>query len=310
MAKLTRVFQKLFGDGGDQSHFEEFGARAAGSAVFTKDPNTIQAGSAFTGNGWKDAVNPTNNAPFLEDWNGLCLLIFRQFGYLFQEGIPEWDISTTYYIGGIVKKTGTTELYGSLTDNNLGNALPNQTDNGSWHYLNPQSVPPGQVSDFAGASVPFGYLLCDGTSYPQASYPALYAAIGSLWDTFNGASSPGAGNFRVPDLRSLTTIGAGQGTGFSNRTLATLLGEENHVLIVGEMPSHTHVDAGHGHSINVNYDGAGGGGEHVRSWLNTIITGVLSAPILSGSANNQNTGGGGAHNNMQPSAVLNKIIKY
>src|SRR5689334_19702372 len=40
-----------------------------------------------------------------------------------------------------------------------------------------------------------GWLLCDGTSYKQSDYPALFTAIGSA----NGSS--GAGQFNVPDLR-------------------------------------------------------------------------------------------------------------
>lgn len=136
MAKLTRIFQNLFGRDGDQAHFGEFGSRSAGSPFNTKDPAVIQALAAFVTNGWKDAINGSNKAPFLEDMNGLFLLIFRQIAYLLQEGNAEWDGSTTYYIGSIVKKTGTFELYGSLTDNNTGNALPSQTNNANWQYLN------------------------------------------------------------------------------------------------------------------------------------------------------------------------------
>lgn len=316
MAKLPRIFQNLFGSGGDQSHFGQFGSRVAAPPGFTtKDPASIQALSAFVTNGWLDAINSANKAPFLEDMNGLFYLLFYQICYGMQEGIVEWNASTTYYVGSIVKKTGTTELYGSLVNNNTGNALPNQTANANWNYLNPASVAPGIISDFGGGTAaPFGYLLCDGTVYAQASFPALFAAIGSSWNI----GGEGAGNFRVPDLRGRTTIGAGQGSGLTNRTLAQLIGEETHTLVVGEMPSHSHgvTDVGHAHfrssTVAISVDSTG------SSRIDTWGTGAL--PLFANDGNSRtsvnttgiainNAGGGGAHNIMQPSAVVTKIIK-
>jgi len=64
--------------------------------------------------------------------NGLLKVLSYQGAYALQEGIPEYDASTTYYIGSIVKKTGTFELYGSLTDDNVGQAL---TDAANWKFL-------------------------------------------------------------------------------------------------------------------------------------------------------------------------------
>lgn len=313
MAKLSRVFQVLFGRDGSGSHFGEFGSRAAGSPVNTKDPATIQALSAFFTNGWVDAINAANKAPFLEDMNGLFYLLFYQIAYLFQEGNAEWDNGTTYFTGSIVKKTGTFELYGSVVDNNLGNALPAQTTNGFWQYLNPQTVASGIIQDFAGSVVPVGYLLCDGTAYAQIAQPNLFAAIGHGWDTFNGAASPGAGNFRVPDLRSLATIGVGQGTGFSNRTLASIVGEENHVLVVGEMPSHSHgvTDPTHAHTERQGTAGGPINGTPTNSLWDgvSVILGAIATAAASTGISIQNTGGGAGHNNMQPSAAVNKIIK-
>lgn len=315
MAKLPRVFQNLFGLNGSQSHFGQFGSRAASAPLPTKDPSTIQSLDAFVNNGWLDAINAANKAPFLEDMNGLFLLIFRQIGYFFQEGIPEWDTSTTYYIGSIVKKTGTFELYGSLTNTNVGNALPSQVDSANWKYLNPPPLPPGSLLDHAGQNgggPPVGYLYCDGTQYAQASYPALYAAIGDLWATFNGWAAPGAGNFRVPDLRSVTTIGNGQGIGLSLRSVGQFVGEETHTLVVGEMPSHTHSvnDPGHAHTEKV---GVGGGSltAAVSSTLTSAVTNTSFATVAASTGITlDNTGGGGAHNNMQPSAGVYKMIKY
>lgn len=89
-------------------------------------------------------------------------------------------------------------------------------------------------------------------------------------------------------MRGHTAIGAGQGSGLTNRALGTALGEENHTLTVAEMPSHSHSTAGPGFDANL----SGNGGSY------------QPLPASTGS-----TGGNGAHNTMQPSLTLNYIIK-
>jgi microcystin-dependent protein len=68
------------------------------------------------------------------------------------------------------------------------------------------TLPSGIILPFAGVTLPTGgYLFCDGTVYPQASYTTLFAAIGTAYNT----GSEGSGNFRVPDLRGIFPRGAG-----------------------------------------------------------------------------------------------------
>ena len=105
-------------------------------------------------------------------------------------------------------------------------------------------VPTGIVSDFAGSSAPAGWLICDGTSHPTATYPDLFAVLGYTW----GGSGA---NFNVPDLRSRITLGAGQGTGLSNRAFAASGGEEAHPLTIAELAAHNHTasQADHYHTL-------------------------------------------------------------
>jgi len=56
----------------------------------------------------------------------------------------------------------------------------------------------GAIIDFAGDSVPDGFLICDGSEIPKSTYDDLYTAIGDLWNTTGGADAPSAGNFRLP----------------------------------------------------------------------------------------------------------------
>jgi microcystin-dependent protein len=62
--------------------------------------------------------------------------------------------------------------------------------------FNEQQLPIGAILVFCGATVPKGWFLCNGASYSQLSYAALFGAIGT---TFGGAG----GNFNVPTIADL-----------------------------------------------------------------------------------------------------------
>ena len=170
---------------------------------------------------------------------------------------------------------------------------------------------PGVIKMFGGASAPEGYLTCDGSSVSQTTYADLFAAVGTAWDTFNGAAAPVAGNFRVPDLRGRAPIGVGTGSGLTARALAAAVGAETHTLTSAEMPSHTHTQDAHRHNFYGRENSAAGASTRAM-----MANGSGNAQNYSGTepsdnatAVNQSTGGGGAHANMQPSAAVNFIIK-
>lgn len=76
-------------------------------------------------------------------------------------------------------------------------------------------APAGSVTAFAGEVPPDGWLLCQGQELNIADYPALYAAIGTTWNTQTNPTSgsaysaPAAGKFRLPDFRGSFLRGAG-----------------------------------------------------------------------------------------------------
>ncbi|MEN0045500.1 MAG: tail fiber protein [Bacteroidota bacterium] len=57
-------------------------------------------------------------------------------------------------------------------------------------------MPVGTVLSYAGASVPDGWLLCDGSEVNRDLYPDLFTAIGTAWGTGDGVTT-----FHLPDLR-------------------------------------------------------------------------------------------------------------
>lgn len=85
----------------------------------------------------------------------------------------------------------------------------------------------GTGGSFTGG--PTGWLLCDGATYTSVAgttYADLYTAIGTA---FGGSGAQAANDFfAVPDLRGRHPIGAmGQGSGLTNRTLASTGGAES-----------------------------------------------------------------------------------
>ena len=78
-------------------------------------------------------------------------------------------------------------------------------------------TPTGCVIPFAGlsASLPQGYLLCNGQTVSQTTYSVLYGIIG---DNFNISGASPAGQFALPDLRTKTAIGASNPGSWGNFT--------------------------------------------------------------------------------------------
>jgi len=141
MSKIPRKTQRIFAK--NSPNIAKFGSMAGGTGLVTNDVAEVQSLTAYT-SGWESATLAGNTEPTLEDFNGLHYVETSQIAYTLQEGIPEYDSATIYYENGIVKKTGTTQLYKSITDDNTGNLL---TDSGNWVLLgdlanlNPSSSP-------------------------------------------------------------------------------------------------------------------------------------------------------------------------
>lgn len=314
MAKLSRVFFRLFGSSGPTDDFAEFGSQKAGTPIKTKNPVTIQALAAWL-TGWKGATLTDKNLPPLEDMNALFYVLAYMQAYNFQEGIPEWDTDTVYFTGSCVRRPNDVEIYMSAKDDNSGNALPPETSDANWTYAGSLKagamVPPGAMFDFAGpsANVPYGYLVCDGSAISRTgTYVALFGAIGTTWGVGDGSTT-----FNLPDFRRRVAVGAGgAGTGTLGNAVGNVGGEEAHTLTIPEMPVHHHdvTDPTHLHTEKGGQVGGGGGTNvgAVDPGSNAITT-SFSNPAATG-VTIQDKGGGAAHNNIQPSAVVTKIIKW
>jgi len=124
---------------------------------------------------------------------------------------------------------------------------------------------------------------------------ALVVAVmaGTVWAeapsgmvvAFDGPSCP-AGWSELVAARGRAIMGAGQGTGLTNRTAGETLGAETHTLTVPEMPSHNHSLYTYASSSQ---------GDASFFW------GTASQPQ---NVSTSTVGGGQAHNIMQPYVVL------
>lgn len=185
---------------------------------------------------------------------------------------------------------------------------------------------PGLVIPYAGLEAPFGWVFCNGASYPiDGVYSDLFAVVSY---TFGGAGA----SFKVPDLRGRAVFGAAENSGSQSPlngatflsgnfyTLASTGGEENHLLTSGQSAVRSHVHSASG-SMTVygdcddtncwddrdcrppecyhDYGQLGEVGYGSRQSASGTSSGSAMSPVNAALP----------HNNMPPGLVLNYIIK-
>lgn len=157
----------------------------------------------------------------------------------------------------------------------------------------------GSIKAWPSLTPPASWMLADGSAVSRSLYPALFTLIGTSFGAGDGSTT-----FNLPDLRGRFVLGAGAGTGLTNRNVADNGGEENHVLSIAELASHTHIQNPHGHTIALLASSARTGTDRC------VEAGTQTAGMIANAtATNQNTGSGTGHNTMPPFLVVAFIIK-
>jgi microcystin-dependent protein len=178
-------------------------------------------------------------------------------------------------------------------DGSSGDVL--QTD-GSGNLSFTPSVPAGSVIPYAGTTTPTGWLFCYGQAINRTTYSVLFDVIGTTYGVGDGSTT-----FNIPDLRGRLVAGqddmggtsanrlTGQSGGVDGDVLGASGGAETHTLTAGQLPTSATYQRETSHGGQSGVSGSG----LAQTPAQTALTG----------ANNE------AHNNVQPTFILNYIIK-
>ena len=266
---LTRLANTGSGaDGANMIGVQDTGALIAATTVegalteVVTNLNALVTSLGTISNLWKrDGTNAASaNIPF----GG-----FRATGLA--DGVGAQDAATVNQIAALntviaglgntfVRKDGTTTLTGALNfggfkPTNAGATVPsdpatNLTTKGYVDGLLAGASPSGLVAGFGVAVAPTGWLLCNGAAVSRTTYATLFAVLGTTYGAGDGSTT-----FNVPNLQGRFPIGAGTGsqknasgsgiitagTALTTRTIGQFGGEEDHVLTVAELATHSHV---------------------------------------------------------------------
>lgn len=147
-------------------------------------------------------------------------------------------------------------------------------------------APAGVVLPFAGSTAPTGWLLCFGQAVSRTTFATLFAALGTTYGAGDGSTT-----FAIPDFRGRVPGGKDDMGGTAASRLTTA-----------------------GSGVNGAVLGASGGAQThtlTNAQLPTSVIGTGGSTIARGAtiSDLQTVGSGQAHNNTQPTIVLNYIIK-
>jgi len=165
-------------------------------------------------------------------------------------------------------------------------------------------MPTGTVLPFAGGNLPNDeWLFCGGQSVAIADYQALYNTIGI---TYGGTGS----NFNLPDLRGRVIAGKDDMNGLTASRLTSSSAANINGVVLGatggdEEHQLTALESGlpaHNHDILYRKEDTSGGNQSGTDFTSASTSTHQTETNLGQSATN-------SHNNVQPTIILNYIIK-
>ncbi len=155
-----------------------------------------------------------------------------------------------------------------------------------------------EIRIFAGNFAPRGWAFCDGQLLPIAQNTALFSLIGT---TYGG---DGRTTTALPDLQGRAPMHAGRGPGLTSQRLGQRGGAENVTLSESQM-------AGHSHQMMASPspgEQPGPAGNALARSVGGSAYGPANNPVPFSEDTMPATGGGQAHDNMQPYLTINFII--
>jgi microcystin-dependent protein len=153
---------------------------------------------------------------------------------------------------------------------------------------------------------PKGWAFCDGQLMAISQNTALFSLLGT---TYGG---DGKSTFGLPNLQGNSPMFWGQGAGLSDYFIGQEGGEQNHTLLLGELPLHPHTlnaQAVAGTTSDPNGNTLCEGAYSFQGNSGNIQCYSATAPNVNMSPNATGfTGSSTPHNNMMPYLTLNFCI--
>ena len=231
----------------------------------------------------------------------------------------ESGIFSTTAEGGAGAADNADVMYSATSRSNVPGRLvaiawSSQTTAGTWTSVPSEvKLPPfhlervGEEVTYMGGTVPYGFYLEDGSNVNRAGDAAkLFGKIGTTHGSGNGTTT-----YTLPDSRRRVTVGSGgSGTGTLGNAVGNTGGEEAHALTSPENATHSHGvnDSAHAHGYSYQII-VGGPNIGSNNGFGTSSTSATTDPATTG-ISIQNSGSGTAHNNIQPSLVATKMIRW
>lgn len=165
-------------------------------------------------------------------------------------------------------------------------------------------VPIGALVPFAGATVPANWLLAHGQSLVRADYAALFTALGVTYGSASGTT------FNLPDMRGRVAAGRDNMGGTpANRLTSAVSGIDGAALGAAggnqNLHQHSHgvTDPGHNHL------GGGAGTTQVNPSVGDYVSDGSAATNDAFTGISIQNAGSGTSQNVQPTLVLNWVIR-
>jgi microcystin-dependent protein len=193
-------------------------------------------------------------------------------------------------------------------------------------FSNPHVVPIGGLVPYTGSTAPSSsFVLPYGQAISRTTYSAYFALVGTTFGTGDGSTT-----FNILDLRGRVVAGADNMGGSAAGRLTDAVagidslgdagGAQSHTLTASQIPS---ITSSGSNSISVTTSGGNSLAQSTSSISNvnsgtggglspTASNGWTGAGGLSGNNNisvTSNNTGGAAHNNVQPTIVLNYLLR-
>ena len=203
--------------------------------------------------------------------------------------------------------TASATITGTSPNQTLNLTLPKGDTGNAGEKGDPgKGLPIGAIIPFSGELLPEGYLDCDGSAISRTTYAELFSVVGTRYGAGDGSTT-----FNLPNLNGKVAVGQ-DANDASFDTLGETGGEKTHTLTTGEIPGHTHTASMC--SITSSGSGAAWQGDFYRSdYWNRFQNSGNNVHDYYGNGTlhiQKNTGGDGAHNNLQPYIVTKYIIKW